>query len=269
MGDMSGKKENNSLKSGINLQRKTSHGVISMRNLGSRTMGGREGMGGEPTRTGYEREGVLGQGLLLTECSCTRFRVSYLCWQFATLDIRTIGREMLMGVFLRREGATRHCNNFLGFLSLLVLSTASPCHRARSCPAFGVFYTLLRPRSWFWDLRSKMRLRCSITVWELLLSLQTGSKERRKTRCKHGAGRGDCCETPSFSCTGSPPARQRCEFWDGGNGWAGKPAISSSHPRPHAHRSIHQDWLHCNGWDLFHGNTSGNWTGISPPLMTV
>lgn len=218
---MSGKKENNSLKSGINLQRKTSHGVISMRNLGSRTMGGREGMGGEPTRTGYEREGVLGQGLLLTECSCTRFRVSYLCWQFATLDIRTIGREMLMGVFLRREGATRHCNNFLGFLSLLVLSTASPCHRARSCPAFGVFYTLLSPRSWFWDLRSKMRLRCSITVWELLLSLQTGSKERRKTRCKHGAGRGGLLRDPILLLHGvsTSSAALRVLGWGKWLGW--------------------------------------------------
>lgn len=218
---MSGKKENNSLKSGINLQRKTSHGVISMRNLGSRTMGGREGMGGEPTRTGYEREGVLGQGLLLTECSCTRFRVSYLCWQFATLDIRTIGREMLMGVFLRREGATRHCNNFPGFLSLLVLSTASPCHRARSCPAFGVFYTLLSPRSWFWDLRSKMRLRCSITVWELLLSLQTGSKERRKTRCKHGAGRGGLLRDPILLLHGvsTSSAALRVLGWGKWLGW--------------------------------------------------
>lgn len=218
---MSGKKENNSLKSGINLQRKTSHGVISMRNLGSRTMGGREGMGGEPTRTGYEREGVLGQGLLLTECSCTRFRVSYLCWQFATLDIRTIGREMLMGVFLRREGATWHCNNFLGFLSLLVLSTASPCHRARSCPAFGVFYTLLSPRSWFWDLRSKMRLRCSITVWELLLSLQTGSKERRKTRCKHGAGRGGLLRDPILLLHGvsTSSAALRVLGWGKWLGW--------------------------------------------------
>ena len=136
-----------------------------------------------------------------------------------------------MGVFLwREERATSCCNNFLGFLSLLVLSTASPCHWAWSCHAFGVFYTALSPRSWFWDLWSKMRLKSSITVWVPLLSLQTGSKERRKTKQEANTeGERRIATTPHPSpAQGLLQLRSTVKCWDGGSCWAD--ASYLSHP---------------------------------------
>lgn len=75
-------------------------------------------------RDGGERELMLGrvwkgkglrQGLLLTQGSWTQFWVSYLCWQFVTLAIREIRREMFTEGFLwRGEGATR-CYNYFSF----------------------------------------------------------------------------------------------------------------------------------------------------------
>lgn len=163
---------------------------------------------------------------------------------------------MFVGGFLwRGEVAAWHCNNFLGFLSLLVLRMASPCHWAWSCHASGVFYIPLNPRGWFWDLWSRMRLRSSITVWVVLLSLQMGSTEGKENqrRCKHRGREGGCCDISFFSCTGAPPALQHCESWDGGSSWAD--AVLSAQPHPPAYSSSCQEPLHWNGCNLFQGNT--------------
>lgn len=75
-------------------------------------------------RDGGERELMLGrvwkgkglrQGLLLTQGLWTQFWVSYLCWQFVTLAVREIRKEMFTEGFLwRGEGATR-CYNYFSF----------------------------------------------------------------------------------------------------------------------------------------------------------
>ena len=180
------------------------------------------GRGGEHTRMGCEREGVLGQGLLLTECSWTEFQVSFLCCRLATPGIRKIRREMFMKVFLwRGEGVTQHLNNLLGFLFLSFEFRSSDklplFHWVWSCHGFGVFYTLLSPRSWFGDLWSKTRL----SLWVPLLSLRKGCRDRGKTKwdANTEGERGVFCDTQSFSCMGSPPALQDCKNWDGGSSW--------------------------------------------------
>lgn len=115
-----------------------------------------------------------------------------------------------------------------------------------------------------------MRLRFRITVWVPLLSLQKGSKERRKTKHDENTeGERGIAATPHLS-----PAQDLCQLRGTASAGMGEaaglmPAVASTCPHPRAHSSILREPLHCNGWDLSHDNTSGNWTGIRPHLLTI
>lgn len=172
-------------------------------------------------RDGGERELMLGrvwkgkglrQGLLLTQGLWTQFWVSYLCWQFVTLAIREIRREMFTEGFLwRGEGATR-CYNYFSFSFSFEYSF--PLSLGLLLPHFQGSPYPIKPQESDLGLVEQAGAQlqhCCVGTAALFAERSKGERENG-TRCKQ---RGGMAVAPHPSPAWDPC--QLCKHWAGAN----------------------------------------------------